>query len=160
MVDAIKQRLTKTEREAVDSIVNNCKMSRLTAIETSDIIKERLNITLSESWIARIRMRQKTSTKSRIFKLTKDRYEFIRHYLDRIDEIKNLQAKFWEEYFKIEDPVSRINSLKEAREQTVLLTDLIEHLPQVSQVDITQTQRLEIATTNSSEQQQEQPTKF
>jgi hypothetical protein len=81
--------------------------------------------------------------------------------MERIAEVRNLQQKFWEEWQKIDDPVSRINCLKEAREQTVLLTDLIEHLPSISQVDITQTQRFEATfSSGKSESDEDQPTKF
>jgi hypothetical protein len=83
--------------------------------------------------------------------------------MERIAEVRNMQDKFWEEWQKIDDPVSRINCLREAREQTVLLTDLIEHLPSISQVDITQTQRFEATFSSGSQSNSDEdqpPTRF
>lgn len=160
-----KQRLTKIQRNEVESIIQNAKLTRLSVQDTQQLIAEKLNIHLSESWITHIRMRFKANCQKQIKKMGLDRYEFISHYMERIAEIKNLQDKFWEEWNRIEDPFQRIACLREAREQTVLLVDLIEHLPQISQVDITQTQRLELTASNtgsrSSDNQEEQPsTKF
>lgn len=154
-----KQRLTKIQRQEVESAILNAKLSLLSVQDTQQLIKDKLNIHLSESWITHIRMRFKAKCQKDIKRLGLDRYEFISHYMERIAEVKNLQTKFWEEWAKVKDPATRINCLREAREQTVLLTDLIEHLPNISQVDITQTQRLEIS--SSREPEREQPsTKF
>lgn len=151
-----KQRLTKIQRQEVEQAILNCKLSRMSVQDTQQTIAEKLNIHLSESWITHIRMRFKAKCQKDIKHMGLDRYEFISHYMERIAEVRNLQAKFWEEWAKIQDPVSRINCLKEAREQTVLLTDLIEHLPNISQVDITQTQRLEISPRPETDEQQPQ----
>ena len=126
--------------------------------DTQQTIAEKLNIHLSESWITHIRMRFKAKCQRDIKKMGLDRYEFISNYMERIAEVRNLQEKFWQEWLKITDPVQRINCLREAREQTVLLTDLIEHLPNISQVDITQTQRLEITATQP--EPENRPTEF
>lgn len=147
-----KQRLTKIQRQEVEQIILNAKLSRLSVQETQRIISTKLNIHLSETWITHIRMRFKANCQKEVKRMGLDRYEFMSHYMERIAEIKNLQTKFWEEWKKIDDPATRINCLKEAREQTVLLTDLIEHLPSISQVDITQTQRFEISSNSEPEQ--------
>jgi hypothetical protein len=88
--------------------------------------------------------------------MMKDQYEFIFSYMERIEEVKNMQNEFWKSYNQIKDPVSRINSLKEIRDQTVLLTDLIEHLPiiaglAVKQNDITETRDSEDSGTTEQE---------
>lgn len=147
-----KQRLTKIQRQEVENAILNCKLTRMSVQQTQEVIAEKLNIHLSESWITHIRMRFKAKCQKDIKKMGLDRYEFISNYMERIAEVKNMQDKFWEEWAKVKDPVSRINCLREAREQTVLLTDLIEHLPSISQVDITQTQRLEISSNSEPEQ--------
>jgi|SRR5215831_17311222 len=129
-------RLTKAQRETVDQIVLNGKLSKLTLQQTQDQIQKATNLQLSESWIAHIRYGFKKDCQKQIKKLALDRYEFISHYMERIAEVKNLQQKFWEAYMQIEDPFKQILSLKEAREQTVLLLDLIEHLPLVATTKI------------------------
>ena len=139
-------RLTKLQRIDLDQLVLFCKLSRFTVGETQQAISEKLGLLISEDWINHIRSKYKAACKSRLLHLQRDQYDYMFHYLQRIDEVYNLQDKFWQDYKQIEDPIARINCLKEAREQTVLLTDLIEHLPiiaglRVTSNDVTETQR-------------------
>jgi hypothetical protein len=97
--------------------------------ETQKAIWEKLHLTISEDWISHLRGTTHQSSKKMLQKLQKDQYEFILTYMERIDEVKVLQQHFWEDYNQIKDPITRISCLKEARELTVLLTDLMEHLP-------------------------------
>lgn len=130
-----RQRLSRIQRQEVEKIILNAKLSNLSIGQTQQIIQERLNILLSESWITHIRMKFKADCKKQLKKLSLDRYEFISHYMERIAEVKNLQTKFWEAYNKVNDPFQRIQCMKEAREQTVLLLDLLEHLPIIATVN-------------------------
>jgi hypothetical protein len=158
-----KQRLSRIQRKEVEDTILNCKLSRMSVQDTQRTISEKLNIHLSESWITHIRMKFKRKCQDDIKRMGLDRYEFISHYMERIAEVRNLQQKFWEEWNKINDPISRINCLREAREQTVLLTDLIEHLPSISQVDVTQTQRFEAhfsSGSSSNKDEDQPPTRF
>ena len=148
---------TKLQRQDIENLVMYCRLSRLTAAETQQVISDKLGFLLSIDWINKIRNNTKTSYRRQLNRMMKEQYEFIFHYMERIDEVKNQQNEFWKNYHQIKDPISRINSLKEARDQTVLLTDLIEHLPiiaglAVKRNDITETRDNEDSTTESTEE--------
>jgi DNA phosphorothioation-dependent restriction protein DptG len=131
------QGYTKLQRQDVENLVIFCKLSRMTLAETQKAVYEKLHLTISEDWISHIRGHTKQGAMGRLKKLQQDQYEFILTYMERIDEVKAMQDHFWQEFNKINDPIERINSLKEARELTVLLTDLIEHLPIIAGVKVT-----------------------
>ena len=162
-MDRADRKLTKLQRIDLDQLVLFCKLGRLTVGETQKVINEKLGLLISEDWINHIRGKYKTACKTRLLHLQRDQYDYIFHYIQRIDEVYHQQDEFWTNYKQLKDPQARINSLKEAREQTVLLTDLIEHLPiiaglKVTSNDITQTQRYQAATEAAeTEQQQQQP---
>jgi hypothetical protein len=148
---------TKLQRQDIENLVMYCRLSRLTAAETQQVINDKLGFLLSIDWINKIRNNTKTTYRRQLNRMMKEQYEFIFHYMERIDEVKNQQNEFWKNYHQIKDPISRINSLKEARDQTVLLTDLIEHLPiiaglAVKRNDITETRDSEDSTTTEPEE--------
>ena len=131
------QGYTKLQRQDVENLVVFCKLSRLTVAETQKAIYEKLHLTISEDWISHIRGKTKQGAMKRLKSLQQDQYEFILTYMERIDEVKAMQDHFWNNFMLLDDPIDRINSLKEARELTVLLTDLIEHLPIIAGVKVT-----------------------
>jgi len=152
---------TKLQRQDIENLVMYCRLSRLTAAETQQVINDKLGFLLSIDWINKIRNNTKTTYRRQLNRMMKEQYEFIFHYMERIDEVKNQQNEFWKNYHQIKDPISRINSLKEARDQTVLLTDLIEHLPiiaglAVKRNDITETRDNEDSTTESEPEETSQ----
>jgi hypothetical protein len=152
---------TKLQRQDIENLVMYCRLSRLTAAETQQVISDKLGFLLSIDWINKIRNNTKTTYRRQLNRMMKEQYEFIFHYMERIDEVKNQQNEFWKNYHQIKDPISRINSLKEARDQTVLLTDLIEHLPiiaglAVKRNDITETRDNEDSTTESEPEETSQ----
>src|SRR5690242_19441963 len=151
---------TKLQRQDIENLVMYCRLSRLTAAETQQVINDKLGFLLSIDWINKIRNNARTTYRRQLNRMMKEQYEFIFHYMELIDEVKNKQNEFWKNYHQIKDPISRINSLKEARDQTVLLTDLIEHLPiiaglAVKRNDITETRDNEDSTTESESEPEE-----
>ena len=109
----------------------------MTVGETQKAVYEKLHLQISEDWISHIRGKTKQGALQVFKKLQQDQYEFILTYMERTDEVKTMQEHFWNDFKLIENPIDRINSLKEARELTVLLTDLIEHLPIIAGVKVT-----------------------
>jgi Asp-tRNA(Asn)/Glu-tRNA(Gln) amidotransferase C subunit len=152
-------RYTKFQKQEIENLVMYCRLSRLSVAETQQLIHDKLGFLLSIDWINHLRNSTRANFKRQLNRMMKDQYEFIFHYTERIDEVKNQQNEFWINYKQIKDPVSRINCLKEARDQTVLLTDLIEHLPiiaglAVKQNDITETRDSEDSGTTEQETSQ------
>jgi hypothetical protein len=149
---------TKLQRQDIANLVLFCKLSRMSVGETQKAIWEKLHLTISEDWISHLRGQTHQSSKKLLQKLQQDQYEFILTYMERIDEVKVLQEHFWNDFNKIKDPITRISCLKEARELTVLLTDLIEHLPilagaKVFSDDITEARELGTSATASEQEQ-------
>jgi Asp-tRNA(Asn)/Glu-tRNA(Gln) amidotransferase C subunit len=147
---------TKLQRQDIENLVMYCRLSRLSVAETQQLINDKLGFLLSIDWINHLRNNARTNYRRQLNRMMKEQYEFIFHYMERIEEVKNQQNEFWKNYHQIKDPISRINSLKEARDQTVLLTDLIEHLPiiaglAVKRNDITEARDSEDSTGTESE---------
>lgn len=160
-----KQRLTKIQRQEVDKLVLHARLSHLTVPETRELIAEKLNLHLSDSWITHLRMKFKSDCKRKLKRLSLDRYEYISNYMELYEKTKNIEAHMWDELEHTERGYQRIICLTKLQDNVVLQVDLLEHLPAIT----TQQQNYDSAETSGfetmgksteSEGQQQAPTKF
>jgi hypothetical protein len=132
----VTQKLTKLQKEEVYKISLDHLISNETVDKTIEAINNRTGLTISESHIWHLRARVRKNCKKRLLKMQTDRYEYMSHYFERIDEVKTFQRGVWDIIKKSKNEFNKLRCFTELREQTVILVDLYDHLPAVSSINV------------------------
>jgi len=87
--------LTRQKQE-VKQIIFDDYIQRIPIQQTIDKIHKKIDVTLGENWICKLRARIKQSAKQEISKFREDRYAYVQKYLDRIHAVEQLEKKTWD----------------------------------------------------------------
>src|SRR5712691_6482177 len=120
--------LTRQKQE-VKQIVFDDYIQRIPIQQTIDKIHKKIDVTLGENWICKLRARIKQSAKQEISKFREDRYAYVQKYLDRIHAVEQLEKKTWDLCNSTRDEFMHLRCISELREPQVLLTELYQNLP-------------------------------
>lgn len=126
-------KLTKLQRDRLRRYVLDGMLMRLSPEENLIYIRSKINLKLSDRYVRHMRNKLKQERLEEYKKLKMQRYDFVLQYLERIEEIRNLQKKQWDMFNDNEgNVITQQMCLKELHSLTNSLANLYDILPAIS----------------------------
>src|SRR5215831_7474059 len=124
-------RFTNKVKLRIKQYVLDATIQRLSPDETIDYVESKIHERVSKRHIEYLKTVIKRQSRDEFEKLRSDGLSYKLAFMDRIDEIRNLQAKQWDLYREYKSPFLRLRCLTELRSLTETMTNLYDLLPAV-----------------------------
>jgi hypothetical protein len=125
-------RLKKHERDKLKQLVADSILNRFTPDETLQYIENNIHIRISERYMLQVKAWLKRDMQKEFLELRKDKDAYIREYLHRINELKDLQRYQHILQAKTDSPFLQHRCAIELHALTLSLANLYDLLPAIT----------------------------
>jgi hypothetical protein len=126
-------RLKKHEREKLKQLVADSILNRFTTEETLNYITNVLHVTFKPRYIQLVKQWLREDMQNQFTELRKDKFAYIHEYLNRINEIKDLQRGNRIMLGQTKDPHLQHRCMVELHALTLSLANLYDLLPAITE---------------------------
>jgi hypothetical protein len=130
------EKLRKKERQQLRSLVLECQLRRFTTVEALHFIKDKLHVSISESYYFRVRKQIIEDSTEQLHYYEDNKNAFVATYFERIASAQKIERELWSTYYELKeekkDPNLQLKSLLYLKEVGEYLTDLHSMLPELS----------------------------
>src|SRR5262252_6330244 len=145
-------RFTNKVKLRIKQYVLDATIQRLSPDETIDYVESKIHERVSKRHIEYLKTVIKRQSRDEFEKLRSDGLSYRIAFMDRIDEIRNLQRKQWDLYNEYKSPFLRLRVLTELRSLTETMTNLYDLLPAVDSLFNVRTEPKESAISGESKE--------
>jgi hypothetical protein len=125
-------KLTKTQRDRLKQLVAYSLFNRFTTQETIDYIEKMLKVKLSVRYVQQARQWLKEDMQKEFMTYRQDNFAYTAEYLQRINEIKDLQRNTRILMNKTKTDNFRLKCISDLHRLTLSLANLYDLLPAIS----------------------------
>ena len=126
-------KLRKAEREKLKQLVADSILNRLSTDESLDYIEKSLHVRFTPRYIQYVKQWLKTDMQQEFSQLRQDKYAYIHEYLQRINEIRDLQRHSRIILAKTNDDHLRLKCISELHALSLSLANLYDVLPAITE---------------------------
>ena len=126
-------KLRRREREKLKQLVADSILNRFTTDETIDYIDRVLHVKFKENYIQKVKKWLREDMQEQFCELRRDKFAYIHEYLNRINELKELQRQNHILLAKSSDANLQHRCMIELHSLTVSLANLYDALPAITE---------------------------
>jgi hypothetical protein len=130
------EKLRKKERQTLRSLVLECQLRRFTTNEALAFIKDKLRVSISESYYFKVRKQIIEDSAEQLHYYEDNKNAYVATYFERIASAQKIERELWSSYYEMkeakEDRNLQLKSLLYLKEVGEYPTDLHSMLPELS----------------------------